>query len=324
MPKANQGVLKLLDRYRGALLGLAAGDALGTTLEFRAPGTFEPIDDMHGGGPFNLRPGEWTDDTSMALCLAESLITCGEFDPVDQLARYVRWKREGYHSSNGTCFDVGGTVRAALARFERYSEPWSGSTDEFSAGNGSIMRLAPVPLFFARTPGIAIARSADSSRTTHGAREAIDACRYLAGLIIGALQGTSKDDLLAPLFTPISALWIREPLAPKVHAVAAGSFLEREPPEIRGSGYVVESLEAALWAFAKSRSFEHGALLAVNLGDDADTTGAVYGQIAGAYYGARAIPEKWRSKLAHRETLESFAERLYEGAVPKWKRLTKP
>jgi ADP-ribosyl-[dinitrogen reductase] hydrolase len=324
MSEASQGVVKLLDRYRGALLGLAAGDALGTTLEFRAPGTFDPIDDMHGGGPFNLRPGEWTDDTSMALCLAESLIECGEFDPVDQMARYVRWKREGYHSSNGTCFDVGGTVRAALARFERFSEPWSGSTDEYTAGNGSIMRLAPVPLFFARTPGIAITRSAHSSLTTHGATEAVDACRYLSALIIGALQGTSKDDLLAPLFTPVPGLWHREPLAPKIHAVAAGSFLEREPPDIRGSGYVVESLEAALWAFGKSRSFEHGALLAVNLGDDADTTGAVYGQIAGAYYGAGAIPERWRSKLAHRETLESFAERLYERAVPNCRRLTAP
>ena len=324
MSRGNAGVVKLLDRYRGALLGLAAGDALGATLVGRKRGSFPAVTDMVGGGPFALRPGEWTDDTSMALCLAESLIECGEFDPVDQLARYVRWKRHGYHSSNGTCFDVGGTVRAALARFERFSEPWAGSTDERSAGNGSIMRLAPVPLFFARTPGIAIARSADSSRTTHGAREAIDGCRYLSGLIVGAIQGRSKADLLAPLFTPVPDLWLREPLAPKIHAIAAGSFLEREPPQIRGSGYVVESLEAALWAFARSESFEEGALLAVNLGDDADTTGAVYGQIAGAHYGAAAIPERWRSKLAHRETLERFAERLYEGAVPKWRRLTTP
>lgn len=307
--------MNLLDRYRGAMLGLAAGDALGTTLEFSPPGTFDPIDDMRGGGPFALEPGQWTDDTSMALCLAESLIECGEFDPVDQLARYVRWKREGHHSSNGSCFDVGATVRSALARFERQSEPWSPSTDEHSAGNGSIMRLAPVPLFFAREPEIAIARSADSSRTTHGAREAVDGCRYMAGLIIGALQGRTKEDLLAPLFTPVASLWDREPLAPKVHAVAAGSFLRREPPDIQGSGYVVACLEAALWAFAKSTSFDHGALLAVNLGDDADTTGAVYGQIAGAYYGVESIPERWRSKLAHSNTLESFTERLFRNSV---------
>ena len=212
--------MDMLDRYRGALLGLATGDALGTTLEFSRPGTFEPIDDMEGGGPFKLQPGDWTDDTSMALCLAESLIECGDFDPVDQLTRYVRWMREGYLSSNGVCFDIGGTVHAALDRFERSGEPWCGSTDERSAGNGSIMRLAPVPLFFAHAPETAIARSADSSRTTHGAKEAVDACRYMAGLIIGALQGKSKEELLAPLFTPVPGLWGREPLAPKVHAVA--------------------------------------------------------------------------------------------------------
>ena len=302
--------MHLLNRYRGALLGLATGDALGTTLEFLPPGTFTPITDMVGGGPFNLEPGQWTDDTSMALCLAESLLESNGFDPSDQLSRYVRWKRKGLHSSNGTCFDIGGTVMAALARFERHSTPWAGSTDEYSAGNGSIMRLAPVPLFFAADPEAAIAHAADSSRTTHGARETVDACRYLAGLIVGALQDRSKEDLLAPLFTPVPGLWGREPLAPKIHDIAAGSFLHREPPGIRGTGYVVDSLEAALWAFARSTCYEDGALLAVNLGDDADTTGAVYGQIAGAFYGAEGIPGRWRSKLAHLETLESFAMRL--------------
>jgi ADP-ribosylglycohydrolase len=296
------------------MLGLAAGDALGTTIEFKLPGTFTPVTDMVGGGPFNLEPGEWTDDTSMALCLAESLLEMDGFDAIDQLARYVRWKRTGLHSSNGVCFDVGGTVRAALARFERYGDPWSGSTDPSTAGNGSIMRLAPVPLFFARRPEAAIRRAAESSRTTHGAPEAVDACRCLAGLIVGALQGRSKKELLAPLFTPVAGLWNREPLAPGIHEIAAGSFLRREPPDIRGTGYVVESLEAALWAFAKSTSFEHGAFLAVNLGDDADTTGAVYGQLAGAYYGAAAIPPGWRSKLAHLGTLENLAARLLTAA----------
>ncbi|MEO8522673.1 MAG: ADP-ribosylglycohydrolase family protein [Acidobacteriota bacterium] len=297
------------------MLGLAAGDALGTTIEFSPPGSFTPVKDMIGGGPFHLEPGQWTDDTSMALCLAESLLEMDGFDAIDQLARYIRWKRTGHHSSNGTCFDIGGTVLAALSRFERHGEPWSGSTDPSAAGNGSIMRLAPVPLFFARQPEVAIGRAAESSRTTHGATEAVDACRYLAGLIVGALHGHTKTDLIAPLFTPVAGLWDLDPLTPRIHEIATGSFLHREPPQIRGSGYVVESLEAALWAFAKSLSFEHGALLAVNLGDDADTTGAVYGQIAGAYYGAEAIPRRWRSRLAHLETLEDFAERLLSAAL---------
>ncbi len=140
--------------------------------------------------------------------------------------------------------------------------------------------------------------------------DAVDACRYMAGLIVGALQGRSKDDLLAARFTPVAGLWDDQPLSPNIAAIADGSFLRREPPDIKGSGYVVRSLEAALWAFAKSTSFECGALVAVNLGDDADTTGAVYGQIAGAYYGVDTIPERWRTKLAHLETLERFAKLL--------------
>jgi ADP-ribosyl-[dinitrogen reductase] hydrolase len=303
------------DRYRGAILGLAAGDALGTTLEFKRPGTFEPITDMVGGGPFRLRPGEWTDDTSMALCLAESLIECEGFGPIDQLRRYVRWYREGHNSSTGHCFDIGNTVRTALHRFEHTGEPWCGSTDPDTAGNGSVMRLAPVPLFYAQDPVRAVAEAADSSRTTHGAPEAVDACRYLAALIVGAVEGRSKGDLLQPHFAPAPGLWNGQPLVPAIAEIAAGSFRDREPPEIAGTGYVVRSLEAALWAFARSTTFEDGALLAVNLGDDADTTGAVYGQLAGAFYGVEAIPTRWRSALLLRERLEAYADDLFRLAA---------
>jgi ADP-ribosyl-[dinitrogen reductase] hydrolase len=189
--------MNIAERYRGCLAGLAVGDALGTTLEFKLPGTFSPLTDMVGGGPFHLEPGQWTDDTSMALCLAESLIERQDFDPIDQLARYLRWYRQGYLSSNGRCFDIGTTVRAALRRFEQPHEPYCGPTDPMSAGNGSLMRLAPMPLAYALSPAEAIERSGESSRTTHGAIAAIDACRYLGGLIAGALQGTDKKDLLA-------------------------------------------------------------------------------------------------------------------------------
>ena len=129
-------------RYQGALLGLAAGDALGTTLEFSLPGSFEKITEMVGGGPFRLLPGEWTDDTSMALCLAESLLECRGFSAGDQMHRYLRWWREGHLSSNGRCFDIGGTVGEALSRFERTGEPFSGSSNPHKAGNGSLIRTA--------------------------------------------------------------------------------------------------------------------------------------------------------------------------------------
>ena len=299
-------------RYRGALLGLAVGDALGTTLEFSAPGSFEPVDDMVGGGLFELEPGQWTDDTSMALCLAESLVESGGFDAHDQMSRYVRWWRDGHLSSTGACFDIGIATREALARFESIGDPYAGSTDPGKAGNGSIMRLAPVPLFFASTPGLAIEKSADSSRTTHAAPSTVDACRYLGMLIVGAVRGESKEALLSPRYSAADGLELD--LDSEIDEVVAGSFLHREPPEIQGSGYVVRSLEAALWALHRHDTFRDGALAAVNLGDDADTTGAVYGQLAGALYGEEAIPAEWRGKLAKRELIEELADRLYESA----------
>ena len=298
------------DRYRGALLGLATGDALGTTVEFAPPGRFPPVTDIVGGGPFRLEAGQWTDDTSMALCLAESLLERRSFDPVDQLGRYVRWYREGHLSSTGACFDVGQTVLGALGRFERTGDPNSGATNEWSAGNGSIMRLAPVPLYFARDPAVAIERCADSSRTTHAATTAVDACRYLGGLIVGAVKGVTKAALLANRFEAFPGCWSERPLTPEIDDVASGSFRDREPPEIEGTGYVVRSLEAALWAFDRSESFRSGCLLAANLGHDSDTTAAVYGQLAGAFYGVGAIPVEWRARIAQRELIEDLADRL--------------
>lgn len=298
------------------MLGLAACDALGTTLEFKAPGTFRPITDMIGGGPFGLEPGQWTDDTSLALCLAESLVEKGGFDPADQMERYVRWFRHGRLSSTGACFDIGNTTSSALVKFERTGEPYAGDTNPSRAGNGSIMRLAPVPLFFTNDPVAAIEKSGKSSRTTHGAIMCIDACRYLGALIAGAVNGAPKEELLSERYTPASGYWNDHPLMPEIDEIACGSFKLKSPPDIKGTGYVVCSLEAALWAFAEGRDFRSGALLAVNLGDDADTTGAVYGQLAGAFYGEHDIPAKWIKHLAKLDLLEDLAGRLCTLAPP--------
>jgi ADP-ribosylglycohydrolase len=266
---------------------------------------------MIGGGPFHLRPGEWTDDTSMALCLAESLLECNGFDARDQMQRYVRWWREGSHSSTGHCVDIGNTVRQALTAFERTGDPRSGPTHEMSAGNGSLMRLAPVAMFFSKYSDVdAIAMCGESSVNTHGAPVAVDACRYLGALIAGALSFASKEELLAPRYAEQRGYWDAKPLHPAIAEIADGSFKRKKPPEIRGSGYAAHSLEAALWAFYKSSNFRKGCLMAVNLGEDADTTGAIYGQLAGAYYGAMGIPEKWLARLAKRELLQDYAYRL--------------
>jgi ADP-ribosylglycohydrolase len=305
--------MELIERYRGSLLGLAVGDALGTSVEFESPGSFSPLTTIIGGGPFGLRPGEWTDDTSMALCLAESLVQSCGFDPIDQMQRYCRWKDEGYLSSNGTCFDIGGTVGAALRVFERSGEPYSGPTDPYAAGNGSLMRLAPVPLFYATDPKAAIEFAADSSRTTQGARQAVDACRYMSALIVGALIGRSKNELLNGVFEPIAGAWEVNPLEPTIHAIAAGSFKTSEPPRLSGTGgYVVPSLQIALWAFHNTDNYRDGALLAVNLGYDADTYGAIYGQLAGGFYGEEGIPVEWRNVIAMRDEIVSLAEQLFD------------
>jgi ADP-ribosylglycohydrolase len=207
-------------------------------------------------------------------------------------------------SSTGWCFDIGNTVSTALRKYERTGNPFSGSTDPYTAGNGSLMRLAPVPIYFFRDPDAAVHYSAESSRTTHGATPAVDACRYFCGLLIGAFQGKEKEELLAPLDAD------SDHFCAPIAEIAAGSFKRKNPPEIIGNGYVARSLEAALWAFYQGKDFRDGALLAVNLGYDADTTGAIFGQIAGAYYGASGIPEEWIKRLAKSEEIVALAEAL--------------
>ena len=233
--------MDMKDRYRGSLVGLAVGDALGTTVEFKRPGTFEPVADITGGGLFGLAPGEWTDDTSMALCLAASLLEQQGFDPNDQMQRYVRWYREGYFSCTGHCFDIGNTVAAALGRFEKNGDPYAGSKDPSTAGNGSIMRLAPVALFYGAQPVKAVQFAAQSSLTTHGAVAAVEACEYLARLIVGALNGHDKEALVGAEDSLIQLL--RDATyESSIARVAGGSFRDKKPPDIKGTGYVVESL----------------------------------------------------------------------------------
>ncbi len=280
----------MAERYKGSLTGLAAGDMLGAR-----------------------------DVTSRALCLADSLARCNGYNATDQMETYVRWYRNGYLSSTGRCFDIGNTTKYSLEKFEsldpsqKLQDPYVGPNSENTAGNGSIMGLAPIPLAFRERPKLAIHLAGWSSALTHGARECIDGARYLSALILGALYGVPKEELL--VFRDLVQILeldtlLSEPLTPKIADVATGSFKKYNPPQIQGSGYVVKSLEAALWAFHNSSSFEEGALKAINLGDDADTTGAVYGQLAGAYYGDHGIPVEWGKVLWNKKLIESYAEKL--------------
>ena len=291
-----------VDRYRGCLLGLACGDAVGTTVEFCARGRFAPVTDMVGGGPFGLVAGEWTDDTSMALCLATSLIHRQGTDLRDQISRYVNWWQHGYLSATGECFDIGVTVRSALNRFLANGDPQAGSTDPQTAGNGSLMRLAPVAMWFAPDVDAVRANARLSSLTTHAAPEALDCCELYAELLARALAGAPRDGLLrAPAPAGASA---------RVREIAEGGYLGKTVDQVRGSGYVVDALEAALWCFATTQSFEEAVLAAANLGDDADTTAAIVGQIAGAHHGVDGIPPGWLAKLSMRDDIDGLARAL--------------
>lgn len=292
------------NRFRGCLLGLAVGDAVGTTVEFMPRGSFPKMTDMVGGGPFHLQPGQWTDDTSMALCLATSLITKKGFDADDQMKRYWRWYKEGFLSSTGRCFDIGNTVRDALERYHRLGKPFSGSNSPNMAGNGSLMRLAPIPIFYFPDLQKILHFAAESSRTTHGSTECVEACQLFSEILFNAFSGMNKESVLFKTTF--------EPSMPKIRDIALGNYREKRVDEIKGSGYVVESLEAALWCFYHTDSFEEAILQAANLGADADTTAAICGQIAGAFYGEIANPEKWLAKLHMRSEITNLADQLLE------------
>ena len=295
--------MKYLENAQGMLLGLAAGDAVGTTVEFQERGMFYPVKDMVGGGPFNLKKGEWTDDTSMALCLATSLIECAAFDAKDQIERYLKWRNEGYMSSNGRCFDIGMTVQNALARYVSTGNPFAGSVDPRSAGNGSIMRLAPIVIAFYRDHEKLIEYAGESSRTTHGCEECVESCKLFAAMLKQAMMSRDKEEVLLGHGYESSS--------PKVKAIGNGEYLNKSYYEITGSGYVIESLETALWCFRNSDCFKDAILLATNVGNDADTSAAICGQISGAYYGMHSIPESWLTALAMKQQISTMANRLY-------------
>lgn len=307
----------MIDRRRGALIGLAVGDALGAAVEFMSPGSFPPVTGYRGGGPHRLNPGEWTDDTSMALALSDSLRNVG-WDLNDQAERYVSWMQQGKYSVNGKCFDIGITTSAALHRFlDGRDARKSGGTAESASGNGSIMRLAPVPIRFGHLYPDQLDElsrlAEESSLPTHASDQCVSACRYLALVLAALIHGEDRDEVLSPDWKPLQRLAAIKPLQPLIHEIARGSFRQKQPPAIEGSGWVVKSLEASLWAFHDAENFEEAVLKAVNLGDDADTTGAICGQLAGAYWGESGIPESLRAGLARKDMLEDALKGIVGG-----------
>lgn len=290
------------DFAKGTLLGLAVGDALGTTVEFRRRDTFPLHTEMTGDGAFRVKPGEWTDDTAMALCLAESLLVCDGFDSKDQLRRYVRWMDAGYMSCQENCIDIGNTTRDALLRFSHTQVSYAGTDNPFASGNGGIMRLAPA-VIAAPDKRTAIEYAINSSRTTHASADCLDGAELLGAILWELRQGPDLKSLLENL--PDT-----EERGMAVGRIKNGFFRHFAREEISSSGYVIDTLEAALWSCYHAESFEDALITAVNLGDDADTVGAVTGQIAGAAWGVESVPDRWLEKLAWRERISELASGL--------------
>jgi len=355
------------DRAVGAMLGLAVGDAVGTTLEFKARDSYPRHTDLTGGGPFGLAAGEWTDDTAMSLALAETLTEHDQYDDwghrrqlMDEasaafarskqnslaegrlqrrireamrgeypgnprlferalMERFTAWMDEGAYSCNGRCFDIGLTVRSALRRWQQTGDPIAGSIDPMTAGNGSLMRLAPVAIRYWNDPLRLADYAARQSRTTHGAPEAVDACIAYAHLLADAITGKCASEVLAAhrVVGPDREREYGERYklyANSIEAILAGSWRGKRRDQIRGSGYVVQSLEAALWCVGRTSNFRDAVLLAANLGEDADTTAAITGQLAGALYGASGIPAEWLEKLAWKDEIAAKAQALFEAS----------
>lgn len=288
-----------MNKYKGCLVGLAVGDAIGTTVEFMDRGTFPLVTTMTGGGPFNLNPGQWTDDTSMALCLSNSLIEKG-FDAHDQIQKYINWRDYGYMSVTGHCFDIGSNISNALSKYEMDStSPYCGSIDKYASGNGGIMRIAPIPMYF-KNYDSAIKYAVLSSEVTHGS----NVCNECAVIITRLLHAILNSNITKAECKRL----VLSNVIPRFRTI---DFINKSINDINGSGYVVESLEAALWCFFNTDGFEDAVLTAVNLGNDADTTAAIVGQIAGAFYGYDTIPKDWLNKLYWHDIIVDTAAKLY-------------
>ena len=303
-------VRDLRERFQGALQGLAIGDALGAATQYRRTGSFAAVGDMLGGGPFELPRGAWSDDTAMSLCLAESLVETGSFDPRDQVARYTRWQREGYLSATGQCLGITASTAQALAAAQWRAQPYAGSHDPKQLHPEPLARVAPVVLYGFADVARAVEMASDAARTTSQAPLVLDACRLLAAMLHAALRGEAR----AQVLSPSPAVFGARALKPQVAAIAASKCEGKAPPG-DANGDVLAVLALARWAFGSTTGFREGALRAVNLGGHSDVIGAVYGQLAGAFYGLRAAPRGWREALVHAEQIEQLADRLLSDAL---------
>ncbi len=309
---------RLSDRYRGLVRGFALGDALAAPVQHRRPGTFTPVGDLLGGGPYELPRGAWSDDTAVALHLAESLLAHADFDGRDFVSRLARWQRDGEGAATRQCLGITATMAKSLAQAQWNDNPYVGSHDPVRVDRESLPRAGIAAAAALDDPERAIALAAEVSRLTHQAPIVLDACRYYAALVVGALQGLPKDELLSPRYTPVAGVWDRKPLKREIALVAEGSWrdVDRDgPPVMLAAGTVVDALKLAMWALHRGGNYRDTVLSVVNLGLDADINATLAGQLAGAFYGATALPGHWVASLVDVRRIDAIADRLLTAAL---------
>ncbi|NGZ76752.1 ADP-ribosylglycohydrolase family protein [Saccharibacillus alkalitolerans] len=299
-------------RLNGALLGLTAADALGVPVEFRPRAYLDahPVTDMFGYGTYNQPPGTWSDDSTMTWCTAESLALQGECDTEDMAGRFVQWLTKGYMTPYGELFDIGNATREALERY-RTEAVWArfaGLTHERSNGNGSLMRILPMAFYVkGMEAGERDRLVAEVSSITHRHPRSILACRIYTEIALGLLDGQSAEEAYRSAIAAIGERHAEHEELAAFERVLGGRMAELPRDEIRSSGYVVDTLEAALWCLLTTGSYREAALTAVNLGEDTDTTAAVAGGLAGILYGEAGIPAEWLSQLAKLDELRELS-----------------
>ena len=297
----------------GSIVGFAIGDALGAPVEFKERDTFEPVEFYRSGGKFNLPAGAYTDDTAMTLCLAQSLLDKNGCDANDQLQKYCAWLSDGYMSATGVSVGCGKQIYRALLTYSSKKNTVCTIGNNRSAGNGSLMRVSPIAIYYMDDLNKAMQCAQKSSYTTHKLKICADACIAFTWLLYGFYKGFSKEDILSKEYADYYLFEYDKNYSYDLEIIniLQGSYKNKSEDEINSSGYVVHTLEASLWAFYNSNNFKEGLLKAINLGKDSDTIGAIYGSIAGAYYGINNIDNNLIDGLMHNKKIIEISEQLY-------------
>lgn len=288
--------MNIRDRKLGTLVGLAVGDAMGAPYEFMHKSEYKPTLEYNTGGCWRVAKGEWTDDTSMALCMGHSISDIGGFVPNDVMTRFGKWYTNGYMSTRHKCFDIGNTTRKSIVDFLTNRTIFSTVTKNNESGNGTIMRLAPVPMVYDGSYETLIGVAELSSKLTHSSSEASECAITMAQIIVNCYNSDDKDFILSNVNSGIMDL------------VARG----KEDLKLNPTGYCMHTLEVAIRGFYKYNNFIDGLMYVISLGEDTDTVGAVYGQIAGAYYGLSGIPDYYKENVFWYDDIIELGNKLVD------------